>query len=125
MEINVPISRDNYYKGFLKVINSFLGLTKGELDIVVSMLENNITHLNRESRRIIRDDVHKDQYAFNNMVSTLKKSGTLIKGRDGLMLNPTMINNISNKTIKINFHIQGDKLSEVGKTNELSSISHS
>ncbi len=125
MEINVPISKDNYYKGFLKVINSFLGLTKGELNIVVSMLDNNISFLDRETRRIIREDVNKDQYAFNNMISTLKKSGTLIKTKHGLSLNPTMINNISNKSIKINFHITDENPSVIEKKNEYSNVSNS
>ncbi len=105
MEINIPISRDNYYRGFLKVINAFLGLTKGELDIVACMLENDITMLERESRRTVREILKKDQHAFNNMVMSLKKSGTLIKGKGGFILNPQMINNIANKTIKVNFHI--------------------
>lgn len=121
MEINIPITKDNYYKGFLKVINSFLGLTKGELEIIVAMLEYDVTTLDRDSRKMIREAINKDQFAFNNLILKLKQSNTLIKTRNGLSINPLMINNIANKTIKINFHIKDERLSGIGE-NELSNI---
>lgn len=122
MEINIPISRENYYKGFLKVINAFLGLTKSELEVIACMLENDIMTLTRESRRTIRELTGKSQHAFNNMTLSLKKSSTLIKIKGGLILNPQMINNIANKTIKVTFHITGERLSDVAKPNEYNSV---
>ncbi len=124
MEINIPITKDNYYKGFLKVLNSFLNLSKGELEIIAAMLEYDVNTLDRESRKMIRESIKKDQFAFNNLVLKLKQSNTLIKTRNGLSINPLMINNIANKTIKINFHITDERLSGVGQENEHSHLSY-
>lgn len=105
MEINVPITKEEYYKGYMKVLNSFLKLSKGELNLVTTMLENDITILNTYTRGLLREMMDKDEYSFNNTVSSLKKSRTLIKDRQGLMLNPQMINNIDKQYINITFHI--------------------
>lgn len=105
MEINVPITKEEYYKGYMKVLNSFLNLSKGELNLVIAMLENDITILNTYTRGLLREILNKDEYSLNNIVSSLKKSRTLIKDRQGLMLNPQMINNIDKQYISITFHI--------------------
>ncbi len=105
MEINLPISKEGYNKAYLKVLNSIVGLSGVELDVVTEMLNKNITVLNTDSRKTLRESLKKDEMYFNTIISTLKKNNTLYKTEEGtLALHPRITDGLKDYSIKINFH---------------------
>lgn len=104
MEVNIPISKENYNKAFMKVLNSLIGHAPSELDVVIEMLNSNTAILNKEVRKEIRGRMNKDEQAFNNLIYELKKRGTLIKRDKSFGLNDTILSGVRDYSIKINFH---------------------
>lgn len=105
MQKIIPVSKENYYKASIKLLNCFLDMSEYELTIIVGMLNHNIKTLNRASRAKLVELLKLNTMSFNNYIKKLKDKGTLI-GTKELTINPNILSMIDdgevNITIKLN-----------------------
>lgn len=105
MEYPIKISKKNHYKAALSIVNCFLKLSDYELDLIVGMLNNSITVLNKENRKNLRDLLNTDVYTFNNYIKRLKAKGYLIESEEGLALISKIVEAASDKEIIIRIDV--------------------
>lgn len=107
MEYNIPIAKEGYHKAILMVLNFNLNLSKMEMDIVATLLDNKISIVDGESRDIIRKVLDKDKFTTNNYISRLKDKGILVvKPADkNLYLNPSIIEIVKDKKVSFEFEL--------------------
>ena len=97
----VTLGTDQYFKGALKIINCFLGLTKPELDMISYMWSNNIVRLTRGNRDFIKENYGRDKFSINNCFSTLRKKGVLVDINKILSINPSVVKVFEDKELVI------------------------
>lgn len=114
MNRTIKISKDKYYKAALTIVNSFLGLTTYELNIVVNMLKYDIKTLTTESRIKLRELTKSNVHSFNNYIKRLKDKEVLIETSYGLAVNPNIVNSIADQEINIKFEITEDGNKDTG-----------
>jgi hypothetical protein len=106
MEYKVPVKKEHYYKAILLVFSQLgLNLTGLELDIVANMLTRGFTGLNKDFRKIIREQLDINQFTFNNYIKRLKDKGVLIKEKDILKLNPQLEDRVKDNKVHITFEV--------------------
>lgn len=107
MEYVIPIKNKDYHKGMLMILNFNLNLSPMELDIVATLLNNNIEIVDIGAREIIRKTLNKDKFSTNNYISRLKnKNIFIVKPVDKrLYLNPTIIDIVRGKKVSFEFKI--------------------
>lgn len=95
MELEIPVNNSNYNKAMLMLINIpfNLNLSKMEIDMVACMLDNKTEIITNQFRRILRDELIKDNYTINNYIARLRDKGILItKPADkNLYVNPRIV----------------------------------
>ena len=52
MEYNLNIKKSNHTKVVLNVVNCFLKLTSKEIDIIATLVDNNIIDINRATKKM-------------------------------------------------------------------------
>lgn len=106
MQKIIPVSKENYYKASIKLLNCFLDMSEYEINIIVGMLNYNITTLNRTTRSKLVKLLKLNIMSFNNYIKKLKDRGTLIGDNKSLSINPNITSLIEdgevNITIKLN-----------------------
>ena len=91
MELKIPVKGKDKTKAILTLLNPFLGnMTDREISMVSSMIDKDITSLNKNNRADLRDSLNMDKYTFNNYVQNLKKKGILIQSTTDVHLNPQL-----------------------------------
>lgn len=105
MDYQIPVSKENYNKAMIKVLNCFLNLTDYEINILSTMLNSNIKVLSTDSRKQLRTLMDTDTYTFNNHIMKLRKSNTLVATKFGLAINPNLLNTLTDKKINIEFNV--------------------
>lgn len=107
MEYNIPVKNDQYHKAMLMILNFKLGLSNMEIDMVSTLLNNNITVIDTEAREIIRKTLDKDKYITNNYIQRLRnKNIFVVKPADkNLYLNPDLIDIIKEGEVSFKFKI--------------------
>lgn len=103
----IPIKKDQFHKGILTILNFSLGLTELEIDIVATLLKNNITIIDSDARDLIRKVLNKDKFNTNNYILKLKKKRILgSKPNDkNLYLDPGLIEAVRDNKITFDFII--------------------
>ena len=81
MEYNITIDKSKHYKAALSIINCFLKLSDRELEVIVAILSNNITNLDKEARKIIRESISIDNYGLNNYLAKLRNKGYIVNNK--------------------------------------------
>jgi predicted transcriptional regulator len=105
MEYKIPVKKEDYYKSILTILNFNLGLSALEMDIIVTMLNNNTTTVNADSREIIRKVLDKSKFVTNNYIMRLKNKGVLIPSKTDktLYINPNLVESVTDKKIAFEF----------------------
>jgi len=105
MQKIIPVSKENYNKAAIKLLNCFLDMSEYELTIIVGMLNYNITTLTTRTRAQLVAHLNLNTMSFNNYIKKLKDKGTLI-GKKELIINPNITKMLEdgevNITIKLN-----------------------
>ena len=104
MEYNLNIKKSNHTKVVLNVVNCFLKLTSKEIDIIATLVDNNIIDINRATKDVIRKSVGIDGYGLNNYILKLRKKGILVNNR----LSTNIIQACKDKSIVINLNSTED-----------------
>lgn len=100
----IPISKENYYKAALTIINPLgLNLTPFELDLLSVMLQNSFFVLTRATRKTLRGIIDSDQFTFNNYIKRLKDKGILVSKGSDLIVNEALVEQLEDKEIHIVF----------------------
>lgn len=86
MEIKVPVLKENFNRAKTEFIGLTLNLTKLEILIISSMIDLNISFLDKKNRDQLRSKVGKDKATFNNYIYQLTKKGVLYKENKRLNL---------------------------------------
>ena len=105
MEYPITISRSKHHKAALSVVNCFLKLTDFELNLIVAILDNGMTNLDTNSRRILRSQLNTDTYTFNNYIKRLKERGYLVDTTEGLQLESRLIKAANDTEIIVKFDV--------------------
>ncbi len=91
MIIQIPLKKnEQIYKAILTIVNFSMKLTEKEINIISDMLRNNITILNKQTRKLLYSH-NKNQYVFNNYVQRLKIKGALLEDNGVIKLNPNFL----------------------------------
>ncbi len=106
MQVTIPISKNNYFKAYIRSISPILNIGKAAEKVLVGMFENNIDLLTKDARKNLINYLNTNKFVVNNYISALKKKGILVKTAGGLLqINPTFIKNIKTGEIHIHFKV--------------------
>lgn len=108
MEYKIPVTSKNYYKAILMVLNFNLKLSELEIDIICTMLNNNMLEVNIDTREHIRKVLNKDKFMTNNYIKRLRSKGILLdndKLNRVYYINPTILDIIKQGKISFEFII--------------------
>jgi len=100
MQRIIPVSKENYNKAAIKLLNCFLNMSEYELSIIVGMLNNNISSLNRRTRAHLVKTLNLNTMSFNNYIKKLKDKKTLIGSKE-LTINPNILSMIEGGEVNI------------------------
>ena len=95
MEYPINIDKSKQHKAALSIINCFLKLSDRELELIVTILDNNIYNLDKEARKLIRESMNIDSYGLNNYILKLKNKGYIVDNK----LSPKIIQAAKDKEI--------------------------
>jgi len=109
MEYNLKLTKDNYHKAVLLMVNTIsqLGLTNLEVDILATMLKQGIIVVNTDTREILRKVLDKGKYTLNNYIIQLKEKGILIEhtGTKSLEINPNLVSAVKDHETSFNLEL--------------------
>ncbi len=108
MEYNIPVNKKDYYKAILMVLNFNLNLSSLELDILCTMLNNNMLEVNIDSREHIRKVLNKDKFMTNNYIKRLRNKGMLLDHPElnrVYYINPIILNIIKDRKVSFEFKL--------------------
>ena len=105
MEFKIPVNKDNIHKAILTVVNFNLGLSELELDILATLLKNNLYLVDSKAREVVRKVLNKDKFQTNNYLLRLKKKGVIVQAGDNKKwyLNPNLKGLINTDSITFKF----------------------
>ena len=104
------LDKKEYYKELLSLL-TFFKFSEFELDILTTMLCNNMTEVNIDTREYIRKILNKDKYITNNYVKRLRLKGVLLDRTDlnrVYYINPTIMEIIKEGKLTFEFSINDD-----------------
>ena len=110
MKLTIPIAKNLGYRAVLSILNFTTQMTETELDIVSTMLDNNIRVLTRRTRASLLTLLKKDKFTLNNHISRLKDKGILTLNEDRWFeINPNLVQRIDDslkdEEIKLELHV--------------------
>jgi predicted transcriptional regulator len=108
MEYKIPVENKDYHKGILMILNFNLNLSELEMDIVSTLLNNNIEVVDTTAREIIRKELNKSKFNTNNYITRLTDKGILVvkPGDKKLYLNPSLVEIVKDKRVSFEFEIK-------------------
>lgn len=104
----IKLNKDKYHNAIVKVIACFLNLTDFEIDVLVTMLKYNIYSITTDTRIIIRNQLGKDTYTFNNYIKRLKDKKALVVKDGVLVILPSIVKCVKDQEINIKFDVYSD-----------------
>lgn len=105
MNYPIKVTKDKYYKAALSLMNCFLKLTDFELDLIITMLNNNIKTISKESRNRLRGLLNKDAFTLNNYIKRLKDKKALIEVNDELVINPNILKSVEDTELNVKIYV--------------------
>lgn len=106
MQFVKKASLKEQYKNYLIAINGYVGLTDREIEIMSLILFYNTgdeTVLNKDNRRIIREELGCKDLNLNNHIANLKSKGVLKQTVNGVKVNNSIMPDIVDKEIHVVF----------------------
>lgn len=97
----VPVSKKNYNRAAIKLLNCFLDMSEYELTIIVGMLDNNIKTLNTKTRTDLVSILKLNTMSFNNYIKKLKDKGALVGEKKNLEINPNIVSMIDDGEVNV------------------------
>jgi len=94
MNFHKKVTKNNYIREYVTVLNGLLDLTPREIDVLVSTIKIDLAWfprspdevknvLSTDNRRLIKKEIHMDKSNFNKATSKFKSMGLLIASNDG------------------------------------------
>lgn len=83
----IPSDKNRFHKQLLLILNFNWNLTDFEVDIMSTILSNNIKTIDTQSRKILVSKLKKSSFTLNNYIKRLKDKGLLIEEGE-LKVNP-------------------------------------
>lgn len=110
MEYPFKVSKEKYIEAAVSLINciSSLNLTVFELNIVTTMIKNNVLVVNASTRTLLRNSLSKDRFNLNNYLKRLRDKKVLIKKDKDLHLNPGILEAINDGELIIRLNVNKD-----------------
>lgn len=105
MQQQFKLPADKYHKSILTVMNCFLHLSEIEIEILSEILKNNITVINTDSRKILQKSLNKKEHNLNNYIKRLKDKKVLLESNEGYIVDPGIIESVSDKKVLIEFDV--------------------
>jgi hypothetical protein len=91
--IHIPIKMKYYCKAILNILNFGTRMTDVELDVINTMLTNNIITLTKETRVQLSSLLNKDVASVNFHIMKIKNKGVLVNNWHGkLTIAPKIVN---------------------------------
>lgn len=106
MTYNIKIRKEEYVLTALKIVNCIYKLSELELKILVQIINNRYSVLDRSTRSSIRELLNTDKYTFNNYIAKLKNKQILIPKDKHLTINPVIIKLLSDRKFEFNFELE-------------------
>lgn len=72
MNYKIGVTRDNYHKAILTILNFNLKLSDLELTLISTLLKRDIKRVNTDSKEVLRKELNIDKYTLNNYIKRLK-----------------------------------------------------
>lgn len=105
MDLVIPITKDKVNKAIIKILSSFNDFSNYEINVLSTMLDQDIKVLDTEGRKKVRDCMGTDQYTLNNYIAKLKSRNALIDNKGNLSINGAILTAINDQKINIAFKI--------------------
>ena len=106
MERVIDIKREDYAKAMINIINCFFNMTKFEIKLISTMVNNNTLLLDKTTRLDIRNLMNTSEYNFNNYIKKLKSKQVLMETSRGLEIQPVIVSTLQDRELSIKFNIQ-------------------
>lgn len=108
MKYEIPIDNKNYYKAMLMIMTCNLRLTKLELTILTTLLENDIYIVDIDARDLIRKELNYSKFVTNNYIKQLKDKGVLTEKPNDkkLYLDPNIVSALKDKEVSFKFIVE-------------------
>jgi biotin operon repressor len=105
MEHIFTVDKNKYHKAILQIYNFNLKMSDLELDIISTLIANNLSEVNADSKDILRQKLDVSKFMLNNYIKRLKDKGILIPIEDniGYTINPNIVNLTKDPNVSFEF----------------------
>lgn len=102
-KLNLPISQKTKY--LIQMLNPIMGnLTDKEISILSTVIDKQITILNKDTRTDVRMALNMDKFNFNNYIKKLVTKKVFQQvDKNTLRVNPNISHILKHDSININF----------------------
>jgi len=94
-----------YYKSILMILNFNLELSNLEMDIISTLMDNDMLEVNIDSREYLRKILNKDKFMTNNYVKRLRNKNILLPKKDSkaFYINPELVTILKEGNLNFKF----------------------
>ena len=102
-KLKLPIAQKTKY--LIQMLNPIMGhLTEKEIEILVVIVDKQITILDKDSRTDVRMTLDMDKFNFNNYIKKLSTKKVLQPvDKNTLQVNPTILHILKHDSINLSF----------------------
>ena len=102
-KLKLPISQKT--KCLIQMLNPIMGnLTEKEIEILVVIVDKQITILDKDSRTDVRMALNMDKFNFNNYIKKLSTKKVLqLVDKNTLQVNPNILKILKHDSINLSF----------------------
>ena len=102
-KLKLPISQKTKY--LIQMLNPIMGhLTEKEIEILVVIVDKQITILDKDSRTDVRMTLDMDKFNFNNYIKKLStKKVSQPVDKNTLKVNPTILHILKHDSVNLSF----------------------
>jgi len=102
-KLKLPITQKTKY--LIQMLNPIMGnLTNKEIEILVVIVDKNISIINRNSRTDIRMSLNMDKFNFNNYIKNLVTKKVLQQvDRLTIKVNPNILHILKHDSVNLSF----------------------
>jgi len=110
MKYNIPVTKENIHKTILTAISFSLGLSELEIDILSTLLKNNLYIVDAKAKEILAITLNKSKFQISNYITRLRKKRLVVQANDDKRwyLNPELKPIIESKNISFEFKLDSD-----------------
>lgn len=107
MEYEIPVTKDNLTEVILTILNFNLGMSKLEIKIIATLLDNGYIKVNIDARDIIRKVLDLDKFSTNNYIKRLRTKGILLEKPNDkqFYINPGILQAVESKDLSFKFNV--------------------